>query len=137
VTDTASLILPGTAEHMTWRIGDHGFEMFVGPRVPGLIARHAPPWIGAWLDRQGLAKGDVASWAIHPGGMRILSELGEALGLDGEALAASREVLAEHGNMSSATLLFVLARLRRADAPRPCVALAFGPGLVAEGALIR
>jgi len=137
VVDTASLLLPDSADDMTWRIGDHGFEMYVGPRVPGLIAGHAPDWIAAWLDRHGLSLRDVGSWAIHPGGVRILRELGAALGLEDRALAASRDVLGDHGNMSSATLLFVLQRLREAHAPRPCVALAFGPGLVAEGALLR
>jgi predicted naringenin-chalcone synthase len=60
-----------------------------------------------------------------------------SLGLVREASDVSREVLAEYGNMSSATVLFILERLRAREAPRPCVALAFGPGLVVEALLIR
>ncbi|HMC63408.1 MAG TPA: hypothetical protein VKI65_00560, partial [Gemmataceae bacterium] len=70
-------------------------------------------------------------------GPRILAAVEESLGLRHEATAASREVLAECGNMSSATLLFILERLRGCHAPRPCVALGFGPGLVAEAVLFR
>jgi predicted naringenin-chalcone synthase len=78
---------------------------------------------------------EVGSWAVHPGGTKIVAAVGEALELPTEALAASRGVFADYGNMSSPTVLFVLDRLRRENAPRPCVALGFGPGLVAEAAL--
>jgi predicted naringenin-chalcone synthase len=78
---------------------------------------------------------DVRSWAVHPGGPKIVSAVEESLSLSQEALAPSRAVFGEFGNMSSPTVLFILSRLRKADAPRPCVALGFGPGLVAEAAL--
>ena len=122
---------------MTWVIGDHGFEMTLSPRVPDIVARHLPNWLTAWLDGQGLAPRDVRSWAVHPGGPRILSAVAEALSLPAGATDVSRAVLAEHGNMSSPTVLFVLQRLRAADAPRPVCALSFGPGLVVEAALWR
>jgi predicted naringenin-chalcone synthase len=73
---------------------------------------------------------------VHPGGPRILTSVERALGVDRDHSEVSREVLAEHGNMSSATILFILDRMRQLDAPRPCVALAFGPGLVVEALLI-
>ena len=79
----------------------------------------------------------MASWAIHPGGPRILSAVEEALDLSPEATAVSRQVLAECGNMSSPTVLFVLQRLVDQRAPRPCVALGFGPGLATEAALFQ
>jgi predicted naringenin-chalcone synthase len=79
---------------------------------------------------------DVRTWAVHPGGPRVLTAFGEGAGLHPHAFAASREVLAEHGNMSSATLLFILQRLRAARAEAPVVALAFGPGLAVEAALL-
>src|SRR5437773_11629928 len=120
---------------MTWSVGDHGFEMTLSKRVPGLIAAHLRPWLEAWLRPHGLAPADVASWAVHPGGPRILTAVEEALGLDRSATAVSREVLATCGNMSSPTVLFILDRLQRAGAARPCVALGFGPGLAAEAAL--
>jgi predicted naringenin-chalcone synthase len=121
---------------MTWRIGDHGFEMTLSPRVPGLIERHLRSWLEPWLGRQGLARADIGSWAIHPGGPRVIAAVETALGLDEAAADVSRQVLASCGNMSSSTLLFIVERLIRADAPRPCVALAFGPGLVVEAALL-
>ncbi|HEU5116765.1 MAG TPA: 3-oxoacyl-[acyl-carrier-protein] synthase III C-terminal domain-containing protein, partial [Isosphaeraceae bacterium] len=80
---------------------------------------------------------EVATWAVHPGGPRILSAVGETLGLEPAGLADSQSVLAEFGNMSSPTIVFILDRLRRKMAPRPCVALAFGPGLAVESALLR
>jgi predicted naringenin-chalcone synthase len=120
---------------MSWRIGDHGFRMTLSAAVPDIIESHLRPWIEGWLRKNGLGVSDVATWAVHPGGPRILSSVGAALDLPSESNASAREVLSEFGNMSSATILFILDRLRRQEAPRPCVALAFGPGLVAEAAL--
>ena len=120
---------------MTWSIGDHGFEMALSPRVPELIGAHLRPWLEGWLASQGLDRKAVRSWAIHPGGPRILDVVEETLGLGPDATRDSRAVLEECGNMSSPTILFILDRLRRRDAPRPCVALGFGPGLAAEAAL--
>lgn len=132
---TGSCVFPGSARAMTWDVGDHGFEMTLSARVPGLIADNLRPWLEAWLSAQGLTSADVGSWAVHGGGPRVLGAVSDCLGLPIGALDASRQVLAECGNMSSPTVLFVLDRLRRAAAPRPCVALAFGPGLAAEAAL--
>jgi predicted naringenin-chalcone synthase len=132
---TGSCLLPDSADAMTWTVGDHGFEMTLSRQVPGLIARHLRPWLEGWLAEGGVALAEVASWAVHPGGPRIVTAVEEALALPGDALWASRAVLAECGNMSSPTILFILDRLRAAGAPRPCVALGFGPGLMAEAAL--
>lgn len=137
VADTASYLFPNTAYAMTWTVGDHGFDMTLSTRVPGLIAANLRPWLAAWLGRHGLTVEAVGSWAVHPGGPRILSAVEEGLGLKGGALAVSREVLADCGNMSSPTVLFILDRLRDRGAARPCVLLGFGPGLMAEAALIR
>ena len=131
-----SCMLPDSEDAMTWTIGDHGFEMTLGRHVPALIARHLRPWLTRWLRTQGVELEQVASWAVHPGGPRILQVVEESLALPVGSLATSWAVLAEHGNMSSPTVLFILDRLRRQGAPRPCVVLGFGPGLVAEAALI-
>jgi len=136
VLATGSCLLPDSADAMTWRIGDHGFEMTLSARVPELIREHLSPWLAAWLDKQGTSIEAIGSWAIHPGGPRILSAAEESLQIGRDATATSREVLAAHGNMSSPTVLFILDRLRQRQAPRPCVALGFGPGLVAEAALL-
>lgn len=137
VTAAGSCLIPDSEFAMGWTVGDHGFEMTLSSRVPGLIGLHLRPWLDDWLDLHGRKAAEIASWAIHPGGPRVLNAVEEPLGLPPEATAASRAVLTEHGNMSSPTVLFILDRLRRRQAPRPCVALAFGPGLVAEAVLIE
>jgi predicted naringenin-chalcone synthase len=136
VTATGSCLLPDSEEAMTWRISDHGFQMTLSREVPRVIGKHLAPWLTAWLKEQGLGLDDVGSWAVHPGGPRILDAVGRSLGLDNGQLDASREVLRERGNMSSPTVLFILDLLRQREAARPCVALGFGPGLVAEAALL-
>ena len=121
---------------MSWRIGDQGFEMTLSPQVPELIHQHLRPWLEEWLAKHDLDLADVGSWAVHPGGPRILSAVSEAINLEHPTLEASRQVLADHGNMSSPTILFILDRLSKTGASRPCVALAFGPGLTFEAALL-
>ncbi len=132
---SGSCLLPDSAADMGWTVGDHGFEMTLSRRVPSLIAKHLRPWLESWLGDNGLSLAEVGSWAVHPGGPKIVSGVEESLSLPPSALTMSRSVFADYGNMSSPTVLFVLDALRRANAPRPCVALGFGPGLVAEAAL--
>jgi predicted naringenin-chalcone synthase len=132
---TGSCLIPKSSDDMTWRIGDRGFEMYLSPSVPDVIKEHLRPWLEAWLAEQGVTIAGVGSWAVHPGGPRILSAVEEALGLPRSATAMSREVLASVGNMSSPTVLFIIERFQTAGAARPCVALGFGPGLTAEVAL--
>jgi predicted naringenin-chalcone synthase len=136
VTGSGSCLIPGSADAMTWTVGDHGFEMGLAKTVPGLLARHVRPWLERWLASQGLALSEVRSWAVHPGGPKILGAIEEGLGLEKHDLDVPRAILAEYGNMSSPTILFILERLRALEAPRPCVAVGFGPGLVAEAALV-
>jgi predicted naringenin-chalcone synthase len=131
-----SQVLPKSTDQMGWIIGDHGFEMTLSPRVPDAIAMHLPAGVDALLQGHGLTRSDVRSWAVHPGGPRILTAVAEALGLAEPALHCSRGVLADHGNMSSATILFILERLAQEARPGPCMAMAFGPGLTAELALL-
>ncbi|MFM8413468.1 MAG: type III polyketide synthase [Planctomycetota bacterium] len=133
----SSELLPGSSGDMGWLIGDTGFEMTLSPRVPALVAERLRPVVDQGLAACGLAAADVASWAVHPGGPRILAGVEQALGLPADALAVSRSVLASHGNMSSATILFILDRLAREAPPGPCVALAFGPGLTVELAVLE
>ena len=135
VAACGSCLMPDSEEAMTWRIGDHGFQMTLSPQVPSLIRQHLRPWLSAWLDSMGLALGDVGSWAIHPGGPRIVRSVTDALGVPLETAEESNGVLAAYGNMSSPTVLFVIRRLQQRGAVRPCVALGFGPGLVAEAVL--
>ena len=81
LTAQASTVLPGTSDMMSWRIGDHGFEMSLSPQVPEVIHRELKLWLANWLSRQGLSIDRIRGWAIHPGGPRILSAVSDALGL--------------------------------------------------------
>jgi predicted naringenin-chalcone synthase len=132
---TGSCLFPSSQQAMTWNIGDHGFEMRLSNRVPELIAQNLRPWFESWLAEAGFTLAQVGSWAIHPGGPRIVSAVMSALDLPCGADDVSRQMLAECGNMSSPTILFILEELRRRQSPRPCVAIGFGPGLVVEAAL--
>ncbi len=132
---TGSQVMANTADAMTWTIGNHGFEMTLEPSVPDSIMENLRPWVTQWLEQHELTIDQIGSWAVHPGGPKIISSVGLALGLRQDQTAASRHILARYGNMSSATILFVIEYLQHQGAARPCVALAFGPGLVVEAAL--
>jgi predicted naringenin-chalcone synthase len=136
IVATGSTVIPGSDDAMSWRIGDHGFEMSLSPRVPGLIAANLRAWLDSWLSLHGLSVPEIGSWAVHPGGPRILAAVGESLALERQALAISQSVLGDYGNMSSPTVLFILERMHTAQSPRPTVALGFGPGLAVEAVLL-
>jgi predicted naringenin-chalcone synthase len=138
VAEVASLTDTTTAEHMTWHVTDLGFRMGLSPQVPDVLSRHVGPLVTELLKRHGLAVGDVASWAVHPGGPRILDVVEQQLGLDAADLAPSRKTLADHGNCSSPTVLLILDQLsqRASGLGGPTVAMAFGPGLTVYSALL-
>jgi len=125
--------LEDSAELIQWKIVDTGFEMTLSGEVPGRI-QHAleDESVRATL-YNGWDRDEVDSWAVHAGGRSILDAVERGLELPQGALFASREVLSECGNMSSATLMFVLALLLEQPDVRKGVAIAFGPGLAAEG----
>jgi len=127
-----SNIFPDSEKMMTWRIGNHGFEMGLSPRLPQLIRDNLKPWLSQWLSAQGFRIEDIRSWAVHPGGPRVLNAVQTSLGLPDNALSVSRQILAEFGNMSSATIFSIIERFYQNPDPLPCLALAFGPGLAAE-----
>lgn len=123
--------LPASDSLIRWDIGDTGFAMHLSGEVPGRIgAALAEPAIRIALTGR-IDPAAIDAWAVHAGGRSILDAVEHGLGLAPDALSASRGVLQDYGNMSSATLMFVLARMfdRR---PAHGVALAFGPGLAAE-----
>ena len=128
-----SMQLEDSAELIQWHIGDTGFEMTLSGEVPARI-QHA-------LERDdvratlfnGWDADEIDSWAVHAGGRSILDAVEKGLRLPQGALFASRDTLARYGNMSSSTLMFVLSELAGRPDVRKGVALAFGPGLAAEG----
>jgi alkylresorcinol/alkylpyrone synthase len=99
------------SDHMTWDITDLGFRMGLSPRVPDVLARHVGSVVGQLLGRHRLRVSDIAGWAVHPGGPRILEVVAEQLSLDETCLEPSYGVLRDYGNCSSATVLVVLERL--------------------------
>lgn len=136
-TASASRLFPATEDAMAWTIGDHGFEMRLSVKVPTLVREGLGPWLEPWLRGEGLGAGEVRSWAVHPGGPRVLEAVAQALPDASPDLADSRAVLARYGNMSSPTTFFVIQRQRERREALPAVALGFGPGLAAEAALFR
>lgn len=136
ITAFASRVFPGTAELMRWEIGDNGFEMTLSPRVPSVLRRSVAQWVDEWLEKHGLARADIRSWAVHPGGRDILEGVRRGLDLAPERLNASHGVLDRHGNMSSGTVLWVIDELLRNERPFPLVGMSFGPGLSAEAVLL-
>ena len=133
---SGSTVIPETRDLMHWQIGNQGFSMGLSPKVPKEIAKTLQPWLSEWLNERGTDLNSIQHWAIHPGGPRILQACADALSLSEDQLAVSRHVLSHYGNMSSATVLFVLEHMKQHHCHGPCVALAFGPGLCAEVALM-
>jgi alkylresorcinol/alkylpyrone synthase len=137
VRDVRSVTDTTAADHMTWDVTDLGFRMGLSNQVPEVLSRHVGTLTRELLAPHGLDLTDVDGWAVHPGGPRILTVVERELALPPDALAASRATLAEHGNCSSPTVLFILEALRRAASPaRNVVALAFGPGLTLYAVLL-
>lgn len=118
-------------DKITWEIGDRGFNMFLSTEVPQAIGRHLPEKMKSILG--GRKPEDISLWALHPGGRAILDTIQEKLGVPEDKMAASREVLRDCGNMSSASVMFVLRKhLEDVRSRGNGVALAFGPGLTVE-----
>jgi len=122
-----AMMVPDTRGLITWKIRELGFDMLLSGEVPGELGR-------ALHEGELMAERDgIDLWAVHPGGRSILDAVEKGLELAPDKLAASRDVLSKFGNMSSATIMFVLQRMMQQALPgqRGC-AMAFGPGLTAE-----
>lgn len=138
--DFRATTVAGSAEAIRWNIRDQGFDMHLGGEVPAHIGRALRTEAGR-NDAAGLLRGvpvaDYDLWAVHAGGRSVLDAVEQALDLPGDALARSRAVLRDYGNMSSATLMFVLAAMLREGGAGRGIAMAFGPGLAAESFRFR
>jgi predicted naringenin-chalcone synthase len=127
------------AEKMRWDVTDQGFRMALSPRVPKVLERHVADVVRELLEPRGLTAADVAGWAVHPGGPKIIEVVSERCGVDPSMLAETEAVLRDHGNCSSATVLLVLDRIRRERDLHdgdPILFMAFGPGLTLYAALL-
>ena len=136
----ASTLIPSGEKEMTWRLGNKGFDITLSSYVPDIIGTNIRAFLDPILASAGLAIGDIDVWAIHPGGKAIVDKIEHELKVPPEKVAASRRILRKYGNMSSATILFVLKdimdRLAAADTENRLCAMAFGPGLTVESALL-
>ena len=137
-----TVLTPVGEESMAWNIGDEGFEMVLGNYVPHIIDDHIIGALDPLLSRdeslRGLPYREITHWAIHPGGRSILDKVQSRLELTDEQLVPARETLRNFGNMSSATVLFVLkhiAELPPQDGDERICSMAFGPGLTVETAM--
>ncbi len=126
-------------DKLAFGLTTRGFRIVLDPGIPDRIAAEIEAAVDAVLARNGASRADVDIWALHPGGSRILDRAGERLGLTDADLAPSRRVLANHGNMSSPSVLFVLAEALAEAQPEPGrlgIVAAFGPGLGIEVMLL-
>jgi predicted naringenin-chalcone synthase len=135
-----SALVPGGERDMAWSIGDRGFDIALSSYVPKLIAGNIAALVAPALDAAGLSLPGIGRWAVHPGGKAIIDQVQRSLGLSAEQVRASRGVLRRYGNMSSATILFVLDQLLHEPSAEPeeqLCAVAFGPGLTVEMAALK
>lgn len=129
--DFKSVVVPETQGLITWRIGDLGFDMHLSGQVPAAIAANLPVQLHHLLN--GYTRNDITHWAIHPGGRSVLDAVKTGGQLEEQQLSRSRDILRRFGNMSSATIMFVLQDiLDNAGQPGLGFAMGFGPGLKVE-----
>ncbi len=140
VIATASRFYPDTEHVMGWDIGDSGFKIVLSAEVPDMVHRHLREDVDGFLAQHGLTRDDVSTWVCHTGGPRVLTAFEEALELPGGALARSWDSLERVGNLSSASVLFVLADTLANVSPAPGshgLMVAMGPGFCSELVLLR
>ncbi|MFH5834012.1 type III polyketide synthase [Halalkalibaculum sp. DA3122] len=138
IDNFATSIIEQSEKDMAWTIGDTGFDMILSTYVPELIESNLRSSLEPLLKTYNIDLQQIDHWAIHPGGRAILDKVEQNLGIRPTQLASSRSVLAEYGNMSSATILFVLKHLLEQPMQQEkesVLGMAFGPGLTVESGL--
>jgi alkylresorcinol/alkylpyrone synthase len=140
IVDTASYLIPDTLDAMGFDLRDNGFHMVLAKSVPEVLRGQIRPLVEQFLNRHGLRSGQLAAFVLHPGGKKILDYLEAELSIERQDAQPSWDVLREYGNLSSATILFVLrdwlTRQRPATGTYGLMA-GFGPGLSIELVLLR
>jgi len=134
-----SEFMPESRDEMGWFVGNTGFQMKLTAKVPKQIKKHIKSVTERLLQKAGLVAEQIGTYAIHPGGIKILEAVEEALELPEESNAFAYEVLRQHGNMSSATILFVLQKILHSGklSHQSILSFAFGPGLTVEGMVLK
>jgi alkylresorcinol/alkylpyrone synthase len=130
-------LIPQGAKHLGYELRDGGLRVVLSRELPQVVEAHLGKVVESFLGRAGISLADIDVLAIHPGGPRIFDAVHRALELPPDALAVSRRVFDEYGNPSSAGIFFVLDALLRSGAAGRALAIAFGPGLSIELALLR
>lgn len=140
VCDFESALIPSGRGAMAWSIGDFGFDISLSSYVPKIIGAGIFDLLQPLLARNTVTTGDIQRWAVHPGGKTIVDKVAASLELSPEQVQPSRHVLRTFGNMSAATIFFVLKetleQVATEDQDNVC-AIAFGPGLTVEMALLQ
>lgn len=139
ILDFASSLAYEGEKDMAWIIGNTGFDMILSSYVPDIIESNIQENLAPVFEKYRLSASDIDHWALHPGGRAIVDKIQKALNIQDDQIVSSRKVLAEHGNMSSATVLFVLRDLLSRSLPNKgkVVPVAFGPGLTIESGLFE
>lgn len=139
VVDRRSVFFPDSEQVMGWDIGERGFSIILSPQVPHYAQHHLGPALLDFLQGHGLQPGDITAWVAHPGGPRVIDALQEALGLPSSAFQVTRQSLQEVGNLSSASVLFVLHQTLQNPPPSGSwgLMLAMGPAFCAELVLLQ
>jgi len=140
VVATRSVFYPDTERIMGWDVVEGGFKVVLSAKVPALVTEHVRNDVDTFLDGQGLRRQDIRHWIAHTGGPKVLQAFEAALELPPEALRRSWDSLRRTGNLSSASVLFVLSELLAAGEARPGdlgLLMAMGPGFCAELVLLR
>lgn len=130
----AAALTPTGADAMAWEVGNHGYEIVLSSYVPAILGENIRNALLPNFGKAGFSISEVRNWAVHPGGKAILDRVGQALDLSPDALDLPRDILRRYGNMSSATMFFLL---KEASFEGPTAAMAFGPGLTVEMAFLQ
>src|SRR3990172_2234328 len=140
IVSTSSYLFRQSSEYMGWKIGNFGFEMILSSDLPKIILNGAVPKLKEILAGQNIRPEEIVHWALHPGGRAILDALQNGMKLSDEQMLPSRTVLQNYGNLSSASILFVLKEILNTSTLKKddlICAVAFGPGLTMETALLK
>ncbi len=140
IVDSASVLIPHSLDVMGWDFTDQGMRLVLSPRTTLLVEDNFAGAVEPFLARHGLKTGDMERFLIHPGSSKILDACERALGIDPQKTSLSRNFLAENGNLSSSSLLFILRDALERDEPRSGahgLMAAFGPGFACELLLLR
>jgi predicted naringenin-chalcone synthase len=137
---TESTLFPQTTNLMGFELKDSGLHIVLSPEIPDVVCTEVPQLVAKFLARRRLTINDLTHFLLHPGGRRVLDGLAQCLGLPEERLSVSRAILREYGNLSSASVLFILDHfltMKKAQAGERGLLLAFGPGFSAESVLLE